>query len=132
MYSFIKKSIGPKRGNIIQLMHSFEVDIRFCQPENSDKPIVLLYDTVSIFLVLFKVLNLLKSDVPKKIISTIYFPNFCNFFEISKIIAFLTLICLASFFVGHRQIVQTQIRCHRIWCLIRVSTVCLHNFTIKT
>ena len=58
----------------MQLMHSFEVNIRFCQPENSDvhqgeanAPIVLLYDTVSLFLVLYKVfsyINLLKSDVP--------------------------------------------------------------------
>ena len=65
-------------------MHSFEVDIRICQPENSDvhrskaevnialegwlilmltekknAPIVLLYDTVSLFLVLFKVFSYL-------------------------------------------------------------------------
>ena len=34
-------------------------------------------------------------------------------------------------FVGHRQIVQTQIRCHRMWRLIRVSTVFLHKFLLK-
>ena len=58
---------------IIELMHSFEVIIRICQPENSDveqaffltltnpyvnrkrkEPIVLLYDTVSLFLFLLK------------------------------------------------------------------------------
>ena len=33
---------------------------------------------------------------------------------------------LASFFVGHRQLVQTQIR-----RLIRVFTVCLHNVILK-
>ena len=68
---------------IIQLMHSFEVDIRICQPKKDDvhrgkaegehhfqgltnpdvnrknAPIVLLYDTVSLFLVLFKVLSYL-------------------------------------------------------------------------
>ena len=62
-------------------MHSFEVNIRICQPENSDvyrgeaevnitfegwlilmlteknAPIVLLYDTVSLFLVLFKMFS---------------------------------------------------------------------------
>ena len=62
---------------IIQLIHSYEVNISICQPENSDvhrgkvqvnitiegwlilmlteknAPIVLLYDTVSLFLVLF-------------------------------------------------------------------------------
>ena len=55
----------------IQLMHSFAVDIRICQPENSDggltNPdvmknnalIVLLFDTVSLFLVLFKVFSYL-------------------------------------------------------------------------
>ena len=36
VYSFIKNSIGLKRYYIIQLMHSFEVDIRICQPENSN------------------------------------------------------------------------------------------------
>ena len=58
----------------IQLMHSFEVD-RICQPENSgvhrgETPIILLYDTVSLFLVLLKyfhIINLLKSDVPRKL-----------------------------------------------------------------
>ena len=56
-------------------MHSFEVDIRICQPENSDvhqgkaevnitfekknAPIVLLYGTVSLFQVLFKVFSYL-------------------------------------------------------------------------
>ena len=81
---------------IIQLVHSFEVNIRICQPENSyvhrgkaevnitfecwliqmftkkNAPIVLLYDTVSLFLVLFKVflyfINLLKSDVPSALL----------------------------------------------------------------
>ena len=65
-------------------MHSFEVDIRICQPENSDvhqgeaevnitlegwliliiteknAPIVLLYDTFFLFLVLFKVFSYYK------------------------------------------------------------------------
>ena len=65
----------------IQLMHSFEVNIRICQSENSDvhrgeaevnitfegwlllmlteknAPIVLLYDTGSLFLVLFKMFS---------------------------------------------------------------------------
>ena len=43
-------------------MHSFEVNIRICQPENRDDhlgeknaPIVLLYDTVSLFLVIKEV-----------------------------------------------------------------------------
>ena len=40
----------------------------------------------------------LKSDVPSALSLTIYFPNFCNSYEISKIIAFLTHICLASLF----------------------------------
>ena len=59
--------------DIIQSMHSFEVNIRICQPKNSEHhfrgltypdvnqkknaPIVLLYDTVSLFLVLFKVFS---------------------------------------------------------------------------
>ena len=34
-------------------------------------------------------------------------------------------------FVGHRQIVQTQIRRHKMRRLIRVSTICLHNFLLK-
>ena len=38
--------------NNIQLMHSFEVNIRICQPENSDAPIVFIF------------INLPKSDVP--------------------------------------------------------------------
>ena len=57
-----------------QLMHSFEVNIWICQPENSEHhfsglenpdvnrkrtSIVLLYDTVSLFLVLFKVFSCL-------------------------------------------------------------------------
>ena len=64
-------------------MHSFEVNIRICQPKNTDvhlgeaqvnttlegwlilmfteknAPIVLLYDTVSLFLVLFKAFSYL-------------------------------------------------------------------------
>ena len=44
------------------------------------------YMTLSLFY--FHIINLLKSVVPRKIISTIYFPNFCNSYEISKIIAF--------------------------------------------
>ena len=31
-------------------------------------------------------------------------------------------------FVGHRQILQTQIIRHKLWRLIRGSTVCLYNF----
>ena len=34
-------------------------------------------------------------------------------------------------FVGHRQTVKTQIRCHRMWRLIRVFTVCLQNIQLK-
>ena len=30
-------------------------------------------------------------------------------------------------FMGHRQTVQTQIRNHRIWCLIRIFTICLQK-----
>ena len=65
---FIEKK-APRRScicwgcDIIQLMHSFEVNIRICQPKNSDvhrgKKHVLLYDTVSLFLVLFKVFSYL-------------------------------------------------------------------------
>ena len=36
-----------------------------------------------------------------------------------------------SFFVGHRQTVQTQIRRQITWRLIRVSTVCLQNVLFK-
>ena len=39
----------------------------------------------------------------------------------------LTHISLASFFVGHKQTVQSQIRRHKTWRLIRVSTVSLKN-----
>ena len=41
----------------------------------------------------------------------------------------LTQISLASLFLGHSQSVQTQIRHHRR--LIRVFTVCLHEFLSK-
>ena len=34
-------------------------------------------------------------------------------------------------FVGHRQTVQTHIGRHRMRRLIRVSTVCWHNFLLK-
>ena len=34
-------------------------------------------------------------------------------------------------FVGHRQTVQTHIRCGRMRHLIRVSTVCLGNALLK-
>ena len=34
-------------------------------------------------------------------------------------------------FIGHRQTAQTQIRCHRIWHLIRVSTVCSQNVLLE-
>ena len=34
-------------------------------------------------------------------------------------------------FVGHRQTVETQIRRHITWHLIRVSTVCLQNVLLK-
>ena len=34
-------------------------------------------------------------------------------------------------FVGHMQTTQTQIRHHRGWRLIRVSTVCLENVLLK-
>ena len=40
--------------------------------------------------------------------------------------------CDITFFGGHRQIVQTKIRCRSLTrCLIRVSTVCLHDFLLK-
>ena len=35
------------------------------------------------------------------------------------------------FFVGHRHTVHTQIRRHRTWRLIRISTVCLQNVILK-
>ena len=35
------------------------------------------------------------------------------------------------FFVGQRQIVQTQIRLHKMRHMIRVSTVYLHTFLLK-
>ena len=57
-------------------MHSFDVNIRICQPENSD-----------VHQKYFHIINLLKSDVPRKIVSTLYLPNFCNSYEISKLIA---------------------------------------------
>ena len=34
-------------------------------------------------------------------------------------------------FVGHRQTVQTQIRCHIMWHLIRIFTVCLQDFQLQ-
>ena len=34
-------------------------------------------------------------------------------------------------FLGHRQTVLTQIRCRRMWRLIRVCTVCLKEFLFK-
>ena len=34
-------------------------------------------------------------------------------------------------FVGHRQIVQAEIRRHRLQCLIRLSTVCLQDVLLK-
>ena len=49
-------------------MHYFEINIRICQPENSDvhrgepkynTPIVLLYDTVSLYLVLYQIFSYL-------------------------------------------------------------------------
>ena len=39
---------------------------------------------------------------------------------------------LDVFFVGHKQTVQTQIRCHWMWCLTRLFSVCLCEFHIKT
>ena len=47
--------------NIIQVMHYFEVNSMICQPENSDvhRGEALLYDTVSLFSVLFKVFSYL-------------------------------------------------------------------------
>ena len=97
-------------GDIIQLMHSFEFNIRICQPENSDVHrgeaevnitfegwLILMLtekECTNCFVIwhclsfIFIFINLLKSDVLRKIISTIYFPNFCNSYEISKIIAF--------------------------------------------
>ena len=43
-------------------MHSFEVNSRICQPKNSDvhRGEALLYDTVSLFLVLFKYFHIYK------------------------------------------------------------------------
>ena len=138
-------------------MHSFEVDIRICQPENSDvhrgeAEVNITFEGWLILMLtekectncfvtwlclsfpsLFKVFSyyFLKSDVPRKIISTISFPNFCNSYEISKIIAFFNPYMPSVLFVGHRQILQTQIRSHRMRRLIRVSTVCLHNYLVK-
>ena len=34
-------------------------------------------------------------------------------------------------FVGYKETVQTQIRRHRTWRLIRISTVCLENYKVK-
>ena len=34
-------------------------------------------------------------------------------------------------FVGHRQTMQIKIRRHRMWRLIRISTVCLQNVLLK-
>ena len=95
---------------ILQLMHSFEVNIRIRQPENSDVHpgesevhitfegwLILMLtekECANSFVIwhclsfIFILINLLKSDAPRKIISTIYFPNFFNSYEISKIIAF--------------------------------------------
>ena len=33
--------------------------------------------------------------------------------------------------VGHRQTVKTQIRCHKMWHLIKVFTICLQYFLSK-
>ena len=88
-------------------MHSFEVNIRICQPENSDvhrdeaevnipfegwlilmfiekecTNCFVIYDTVSLFLVLFKVVSYLW------IISSHQEDYFNNTYEICKIIAF--------------------------------------------
>ena len=38
---------------------------------------------------------------------------------------------LASFIIGHRQTVQNQTRCRRMWRLIRLFTVCLKNVLLK-
>ena len=43
----------------------------------------------------------------------------------------LTHISLASFFVGHKQTVETKTRRRITRCLIRVSTVCLQDFISK-
>ena len=76
------------------------------------------YMTLSLFskfyLKYFHMINLLKSDVHRKIISTIYFPNFCNSCEISKIIAIFNPYMPSVLFVRHRQTVQTKIRRHRM------------------
>ena len=90
--------------SIIQLMHSFEDNIRICQPKNSDVHrgeaevnitfegwLILMLtekECTNCFVIwhclsfIFIFINLLKTDVPRKIISTIYFPNFCNSYEI--------------------------------------------------
>ena len=88
-----------KGGYIIQLMHSFEVNIRICKPENSDvhrgkaevnhfrgltnpdinrKRMHQLFCYMTLSLFYYHIYKFTKSDVPRKIISTIYFPNFCN------------------------------------------------------
>ena len=102
-------------------------------------PIVLLYDTVSLFLVLFKVffifINVLKSDAPCALSLGRLFQQCTS--QISATLMRYAKKCIfkpympSVLYVGHRQIAQTQIRRHRMLRLIRVSTVCLHNFLLK-
>ena len=107
----------------------FSVNHSYFRHDTKTVKIVLLYDTVSLFLVLLKVFSY-KSDVgtfTSKIISAIYFPNFWKSYEIAKILHFYPYMPSVHF-VGHRQTVQTQIIHHIMRHLIRVSTVCLHHF----
>ena len=58
-------------------------------------------------------------------------PKFLELFWDSKIIAFFNPYMPSVLFVGHRQTVYTEIRCHKMRGLTRVSTVCLHNFLLN-
>ena len=59
--------------------------------------------------------------------------SFCKGLEISRIYNhnIVIIINLASFFVGHRQAAQTQIRRRRNRRLISAFTVCLQNFLFE-
>ena len=61
---------------------------------------------------------------------------FCLFFggHLRQVLLYIVLVkkgintCKPSIlFMGHRQTVQTQIRRHIMWCLIRIFTICLQN-----
>ena len=59
------------------------------------------------------------------------FCTHCQYVSEAHILAVLTHLSLASFFVGHRQTVQTQIRRRRTQRLIRVCTVCLQKVLLE-